>query len=76
MSKKQGNKYKAQSWLGACGLADQVQWVSGQGKYSQGHKSYLNFGLLTWHTGRATPSQVGKLIPTLCANLLNYKLID
>ena len=42
MNKKQGNKYKAQSWLGACGLADQIHWVSGEAKHLQGHKTYLS----------------------------------
>lgn len=50
MNKEQGNKYRAQSWLGIWGMADRIVGTSGQLEHVQRHESFLSFGLLTWHS--------------------------
>lgn len=43
---------KAQDWPGIWKLAYWIFCVSGQAEHLQGHDTYLNFILLTWHHGQ------------------------
>lgn len=60
MIKEQGSKYRAYSWLGVWGLADQIQYVTGQAEDLQKLSKFWYVAMAAW--AGVAPSLVQKYI--------------